>query len=57
MVADEFDYKDYRLIARQYANGWQMEIRSKGGQANRTVMFQELDDALVEAKKIIDRMR
>jgi hypothetical protein len=57
MADKEFDYKDHKLIARQYANGWQLEIRSKGGQANRTMMFQELEDALVEAKKIVDRMR
>jgi hypothetical protein len=46
------------LIARQYANGWQIEIVPlQPGQVTQTTTFRELADAINEAKKIVDANR
>jgi hypothetical protein len=46
------------LIARQYANGWQIEIVPlERGQITQTMTFRELADAINQAKKIVDANR
>jgi len=58
MPTKELEYKGRKLVARQYANGWQIEIRSiQGGQIKQTMIFGELSDAIDEAKKIVDSSR
>jgi hypothetical protein len=45
-----------KLIARQYANGWQIEIvlLQHGAGHTQTSTFRELADAINKAKKIVD---
>jgi hypothetical protein len=52
----ELEYKGRKLIAREYGNGWQVEIRpiSPSERFRQTMTFKELSDALDEAKKIIN---
>jgi hypothetical protein len=58
MTAKELEYRGRKLIARQYANGWQIEIRPlQAGPIKHTVIFKELSDAIDEAKKIVDTNR
>jgi hypothetical protein len=45
-----------KLNARQYGNGWQIEIRSLAGEQMQTMTFRELSDAIDEAKKIVDAL-
>jgi len=51
------EYKGRELIARQYGNGWQIEIRSLAGGQVQTMTYRELSDAIDEAKKIVDASR
>jgi hypothetical protein len=48
-----------KLIARQYANGWQIEIvlLQHGAGHAQTSTFRELTDAINRAKKIVDANR
>jgi predicted class III extradiol MEMO1 family dioxygenase len=47
-----------KFIARQYANGWQIEIVPlRHGHRDQTKTFSELADAINEAKKIVDASR
>ena len=58
MTAKELEYRGRKLVARQYANGWQIEIRPlQAGPIKHTVIFKELSDAIDEAKKIVDTNR
>jgi hypothetical protein len=58
MTAKELEYRGRKLIARQYANGWLIEIRPlQAGPIKHTVIFKELSDAIDEAKKIVDTNR
>jgi hypothetical protein len=57
MVTNETEYKGRKLNARQYGNGWQIEIRSLAGEQTQTMTFLELSDAIDEAKKIVDANR
>ena len=58
MATKEIEYRGRKLIARQYANGWQIEIVPlQPGQVTQTTTFQELADAVNEAKKIVDANR
>ena len=59
MTAKELEYRGRKLIARQYANGWQIEIRplQTGPIKNTTVIFRELSEAIDAAKKIVDANR
>ena len=58
MTAKELEYRGRKLIARQYANGWQIEIRPpQAGPIKHTVIFKELSDAINEAKKMVDTNR
>jgi hypothetical protein len=58
MTAKELEYRGGKLIARQYANGWQIEIRPlQAGPVKHTRIFGELSDAIDEAKKIVDSNR
>jgi hypothetical protein len=48
-------YRGRKLIARQYANEWQIEIVPlRHGQVTQTKTFRELAHAIDEAKKIVD---
>ena len=45
MAAKELEYRGRKLIARQYANGWQIEIRPlQAGPIKYTVIFPELSE-------------
>lgn len=58
MTTKELEYQGRTLIARQYAKGWQIEIRPrKAGPIKHTTIFRELSDAIDEAKKIVDTNR
>ena len=58
MTAKELEYRGRKLIARQYANGWQIEIRPlQAGPIKHTVIFRELSEAVDAAKKIVDAKR
>jgi hypothetical protein len=58
MAAKEIRYRGRKLIARQYANGWQIEIVPlRHGKVAQTRSFRELSDAISEAKKIVDDNR
>jgi len=55
MADKELEYKGHKLIAREYGNGWQVEIRPIiHGSVKQTMTFKELSDAVDEAKKIIN---
>ena len=55
MTAKELEYRGRKLIARQYANGWQIEIRPlQAGPIKHTVIFNELSEAIDAAKKTVD---
>jgi hypothetical protein len=59
MAIKEIEYRGRKLIARQYANGWQIEIvplRHRAGHT-QTRIFRELADAINKAKKIVDANR
>jgi hypothetical protein len=57
MVKD-IQYRRRKFIARQYANGWQIEIVPlQHGHRDQTKTFSELVDAINEAKKIVDANR
>jgi hypothetical protein len=58
MATKETEYRGRKLIARQYANGWQIEIIPlQHGQVAQTRTFRELADAINKAKKIVDADR
>ena len=58
MATKDIRYRGRKFIARQYANGWQIEIVPlQPGQVTQTTTFQELADAVNEAKKIVDANR
>jgi hypothetical protein len=58
MTTKETEYRGRKLVAREYANGWQIEIHPlRGGQVSHTMTFRELSDAIDEAKKIVDASR
>jgi hypothetical protein len=58
MATKETEYRGRKLIARQYANGWQIEIIPlQHGQVAQTRTFRELADAINKAKKIVDANR
>ena len=58
MTAKELEYRGRKLIARQYANGWQIEIRPlQAGPIKYTGIFPELSEAIDAAKKIVDANR
>ena len=58
MTAKELEYRGRKLIARQYANGWQIEIRPlQTGPIKHTMIFRELSEAIDAAKKIVDANR
>ena len=58
MPTKELEYKCRKLITRQYANGWEVEVRSlHGGPIKQTMIFRELSDAIEEAKKMVDSSR
>ena len=45
MTAKELEYRGRKLIARQYANGWQIEIRPlQAGPIKHTAIFSELHE-------------
>ena len=47
MTAKELEYRGRKLIARQYANGWQIEIRPlQAGPIKHSVIFHELSEAI-----------
>jgi hypothetical protein len=55
MATKETEYRGRKLIARQYANGWQIEIIPlQHGQVAQTRTFRGLADAINKAKKIAD---
>ena len=57
MTAKELEYRGRKLIARQYANGWQIEIRPlQAGPIKHTVIFRELPEAIDAAKKIVTNL-
>ena len=57
-MAKDIQYRGRKLIARQYANGWQIEIVPlQHGQVTQTMTFRELADAINQAKKIVDGNR
>jgi hypothetical protein len=57
-MAKDIQYRGRKLIARQYANGWQIEIVPRQhGQVTQTRTFRELADAINKAKKIVDANR
>jgi hypothetical protein len=57
MTAKELEYRGRKLIARQYANGWQIEIRPlQAGPIKQTAIFRELDEAINAAKKIVTNL-
>ena len=54
-MAKDIQCRGRKLIARQYANGWQIEIVPlRHGQVTQTKTFRELAHAIDEAKKIVD---
>jgi hypothetical protein len=58
MTAKELEYRGRKLIARQYANGWQIEIRPlQAGPIKHTSIFHELSEAIDAAKTIVDANR
>jgi hypothetical protein len=59
MPTKELEYKGRKLVTREYANGWQVEVRpQQGGPIKQTTMiFRELSDAIEEAKKMVDSSR
>jgi len=58
MATKDIRYRGRELIARQYANGWQIEIVPlERGQITQTTTFRELADAINQAKKIVDGNR
>lgn len=59
MANKETEYRGRKLIAREYGNGWQIEIRpiEGGATVSQTMTFKKLSDALDEAKKIINSGR
>jgi hypothetical protein len=58
MATKDIQYWGRKLIARQYANGWQIEIVPlQHGQVTQTRTFRELADAINKAKKIVDANR
>jgi len=57
-MAKDIEYRGRKFIARQYADGWQVEIVPlQHGYRNQTKTFSELVDAIDEAKKIVDANR
>ena len=57
-MAKDIQYRGRKFIARQYANGWQIEIVPlQHGQVTQTMTFRELADAINQAKKIVDGNR
>jgi hypothetical protein len=57
-MAKDIQYRGRKFIARQYANGWQIEIVPlQHGQRDQTKTFSELADAIDEAKKLVDANR
>ena len=58
MTVKELEYRGRKLIARQYANGWQIEIRPlQAGPIKHTAIFSELSEAIDAAKKIVNANR
>jgi hypothetical protein len=59
MAIKDIQYRGRKLIARQYANGWQIEIvpLQHGAGHTQTRTFRELADAIIRAKKIVDANR
>jgi hypothetical protein len=58
MATKDIQYRGRKLIARQYANGWLIEIVPlQHGQVTQTMTFRQLADAINEAKKIVDAGR
>ena len=54
-MAKDIEYRGRKFIARQYADGWQIEIVPlQHGHRNQT---KTLVDAVDEAKKILDANR
>ena len=57
-MAKDIQYRGRKFIARQYADGWQIEIVPlQHGHRNQTKTFSELVDAIDEAKKIVNADR
>jgi len=52
----EMEFKQFKLIAREWDNGWQIQIlpAANSGQATETMTYAELGDALDEAKRIVN---
>jgi hypothetical protein len=59
VATKDIQYRGRKLIARQYANGWQIEIvpLQHGAGHAQTRTFRELADAINRAKKIVDANR
>jgi hypothetical protein len=58
MPTKELEYKGRKLVTRQYANGWQLEVRPLQGELiKQATIFRELSDAIEEAKKVVDSSR
>ena len=58
MATKDIQYRGHKLIARQYANGWQMEIVPlRPGQVTQTMTFRKMADAIDQAKKIVNANR
>ena len=52
----QFEYKGFRMTAEETAGGWRIEIvRREGGQARETATYDDLSEAIDEAKNIVDR--
>ena len=57
-MAKDIEYRGRKFIARQYADGWQIEIVPlQHGRREQTKTFSELADAIDEAKKLLDANR
>jgi len=51
----EMEYKRFKLIAQQWATGWQSQIlAANSSQSPKTKIYAELGDALDEAKRIVN---
>jgi len=55
-IVTQFEYKGFRMTAEETAGGWRIEIvRREGGQARETATYDDLSEAIDEAKNIVDR--
>jgi hypothetical protein len=58
MTVKEIEYQGRKMTARQYANGWQIEIVTlRRERVIQTMTFRELAEAIDDAKKIVNADR